>query len=294
MACINVNGLNLEYESIGNPTDPCLLLIMGFNMQLTAWNPDFCKMLADAGLRVIRFDNRDIGLSERLAQLGQPLVLPIALRRLCALPASSPYSLMDMATDAIALLNALKINRAHLVGASMGGMIAQLMAIHYPQRIASLCSIMSSSGDLLQLWPTPRMGLAMLRKHGRDIDSSIRYWVRFWQAAASPTNIPTPEQIELEVRESFDRSQDFSGRQRQLAAIFAAPSRHRLLRTIKMPTRIIHGADDPLINLRAARKLAQLVPGARLSIIKGMGHDLPPVLFPEITALIVNNVERGA
>ena len=267
---------------------------MGFNMQLTAWDLEFCKLLARSRLNVIRFDNRDIGLSDRLNQLGQPAAAPIALSRLFAVPASSPYSLLDMAVDAIGLLDALEINRAHVVGASMGGMIAQLMAIHFPERVASLCSMMATTGEYLQLWPKPRMRRAMSPPPGTDIESLTEYWIRFWQAAASPDNPPDPRLIASRTREAFDRSQDFSGRQRQLAAILAAPSRNRQLRSIKAPTQIIHGKDDPLIRVRSARKLAKLVPGARISIVEGMGHDLPPKLFPKITELILKNVERAA
>ena len=293
MACITANGLNLEYESIGDPADTSLLLIMGFNMQLTAWDLEFCKLLADSGLHVIRFDNRDIGLSDRLTHLGQPAAAPIALRRLCALPAVSPYSLLDMAGDAIGLLDALQINRAHVVGASMGGMIGQLMAIHFPQHVASLCSMMATTGDCLQLWPKPRMRRALSPPPGPGIESLIQYWVRFWQAAASPDNIPDPGLIASRTREAYERSQDCSGRQRQLAAILAAPSRNRLLRSIRAPTQIIHGKDDPLIRVRAAWKLAGLIPGARISLIEGMGHDLPPHLFTKIAGLILKNAERG-
>lgn len=266
---------------------------MGFNMQLTAWDLEFCKLLARSGLHVIRFDNRDIGLSGRLGHFGQPNPVPMVLRRLCGLSATSPYSLPDMAADAIGLLDALNIKRAHLVGASMGGMIAQLMAIDYPQRITSLCSIMASTGEYLQLWPKPRMLRAMMSPPGEDLESLVRYSQSFWNAAASPENLPDARLIGQRTREAFDRSPDGSGQHRQLAAILAAPSRNTQLPSIKAPTQIIHGKDDPLVRVRSARKLAKLIPGARLSLIDRMGHDLPPLLMTRIVGLILDNAERG-
>jgi proline iminopeptidase len=293
MASIRANGLTIEYESHGNPRDPCVLLIMGFNMQLTAWDPAICDLLARSGLYVIRFDNRDIGLSDRISQGGQPATTRIFFRRLFSMPVTVPYSLLDMAQDSVALLTALNIERAHVVGASMGGMIAQLMAIHFQQQVASLCSLMASTGEQHQLWPKPRMLRALFPPPAPDLQSVIDYGVRFWNAAASPDNPSDPQLVAQRVREALDRSPDLSGRQRQLAAIFSAPSRKHLLPSIKAPTQIIHGRDDPLVRASSARQLGRLIPGAQVALIDGMGHDLPPALHTRIAGLIIDNIRRA-
>lgn len=277
MPVTRANGVRLAWERIGDPAAPALVLVMGYGMQLTAWPAGFCRDLAAGGFQVIRFDNRDIGLSERLHGLGQPPIPTLLARRLLGLPVAAPYTLFDMAQDTVALLDALAIDRAHVVGVSMGGMIAQRVAIQAPERVASLTSISSATGALRFALPRPRvMALTLTAPGGDDLGQRLRHGVKFWRAVASPGDPPSDAELEADLRAWHERSADLSGRQRQLAAIIAERSRVPALRRLAVPTLVIHGRADPMLPFAGGVATARAVPGARLLAFDGLGHDLRP------------------
>lgn len=288
-----LDNLHLEYEVLGDPDDPPVVLIMGFGMQLIAWPDPFCDQLIERGLRVIRFDNRDIGLSSRLKHLGQPRPGALIARRSLGLPVNPPYPLSAMADDTVGLLDYLAIPRAHIVGASMGGMIAQLVAIRRPDRAASLCSIMSTTGQLRYGWPRPDIMRLMLHSPGPTLEERIRHGVRFWRAIGSPGDVPSEDEVRELVTAFYRRSSDLSGFWRQFAAIVAEKSRVPLLRRLRLPALVIHGDSDPLIRPAAGVATAHAIPGAALHILPGMGHDLRPTYQPRIAELIADQVHAG-
>ena len=279
------------YERQGDPTAPVVVLIMGFSMQMIAWPQPLIDRLVTAGLQVLRFDNRDIGLSGRM--VGRPNVRRMVLRRLFGLPVHPPYSLRDMAQDLRHLMDELGLDRAHIVGASMGGMIAQWLAIDAPQRVASLCSMMSTTGQLRYAFPAPSLIPLIVNPPGDTLESRLEHGVRFWQAVASPADPPSAEEIREQMREYYERSADLSGRDRQLAAVLGERSRVPLLRQLHCPTLVLHGDADRLIRAAAGRATAKAIPGARLHIIPGMGHDLRPGLIPHVADRIIDHVRRA-
>ncbi|MDB5797863.1 MAG: alpha/beta hydrolase [Paucimonas sp.] len=282
------NGIRIAYEALGDSRDTPLLLIMGLGAQLVDWPDSFCELLVDSGYYVIRFDNRDSGLSERMDHLGKPN-LPLAyMKSLMLMPVNSGYLLDDMAADAIGLLDALDIPRAHVVGASMGGMIAQIMAARHPQRVMSLTSIMSTSGRRSLPGPLPRVREAMMARPPRagDVEALVAHSMQLFRLIGSP-GYPIPEvELRRRVGNAVGRGASRVGTARQLLAVTASGDRIALLPTIRVPTLVIHGSDDPLVPVFAARDVARLVPGAVLHEIPGMGHDLPPQLDVQLTTLI--------
>ena len=283
-----VNGVNIAYQSAGDPGDPALLLIMGLGMQLTGWPDDLVEALVELGFHVIRFDNRDSGLSDKFEHAGTPN-LPLAfLKTLVRWPLKGAYSLEDMAGDAIGVLDALGVAKAHIVGASMGGMIAQIVAARYPQRVLTLTSIMSSSGRRGLPGPT-RAARAILFKRPakpQDFDSLVSHGANVFRVIGSPA-YPTPDKVLRErVGSQIKRNTCPGGVLRQMVAIAASGERSALLNTIKVPTLVIHGAADPLVPLACGEDTARLVPDARLAIIEGMGHDLPAQLIERLVSLI--------
>jgi pimeloyl-ACP methyl ester carboxylesterase len=261
---------------------------MGLGMQLTSWPAAFVEGLVDLGFFVIRFDNRDAGLSTKFDDAGTPN-LPLAfLKTLVRWPLTSAYTLDDMADDAIGVLNALGVGKAHVVGASMGGMIAQIVAARHPERVLSLTSIMSSSGRRGLPGPTREARAVLLRRprNPQDFDSIVEHTAKVFRTIGSPA-YPTPEkQLRERVAASIRRNTCPSGVARQMVAIAASGDRVALLKTIKAPTLVIHGAADPLVPLAAGEDTAKLVAGARLEVIEGMGHDLPAQLIERLLALI--------
>ncbi len=286
MPVVFSNGLDLFYESIGEG-EP-LLLVMGLGAQLVAWDDDFCAQLAGQGFRVIRFDNRDVGLSTKLDHVPKFSVRRMFVRSLVGLPISAPYTLRDMADDTVGLLDALGIDRAHIVGASMGGMIAQIVAIEYPQRVRSLTSIMSHPGDRLSRVPKPRAARALMRPAPRSREEAIERHLATFRVIGSPGFQFDEARRRSYAGRAYDRSFYPRGFVRQIAAIAASPSRVGALRRVLAPTLVIHGAQDPLVPPRGGRLTARSVPGARLHIIPGMGHDLPQQAWPEITGAIAD------
>lgn len=285
------NGMTIAYQTQGDPAATPVLLIMGLGMQLTSWPQDFVDGLVEQGFYVIRFDNRDAGLSTKLDQHGTPN-LPIAfIKSLLRLPLNSPYTLNDMAYDALGVLDGLGIKKAHIIGASMGGMIAQIVAAKMPERVLTLTSIMSTSGRRGLPGPTAKARKALMTRpqNPRDLDCVIDHMVKTFQVIGSPA-YPTPvKQLRERLAFSIKRSTSTAGVARQMVAIGASGSRVKLLKTITAPTLVIHGAADPLVPLACGIDTAAHIPGAKLEVIEGMGHDLPPALIERLLALIDNH-----
>ncbi|MDG2047389.1 MAG: alpha/beta hydrolase [Halioglobus sp.] len=287
---INANGIELAYEEFGDSADPAILLIMGLGTQMIGWPEHFCAGLAAQGYRVIRFDNRDIGLSQKMDTLPTPAVLKVMLFARLKLPLAVPYTLEDMAHDAVSLLDALNIKAAHLVGASMGGMIAQLVAGYFPSKVLSLTSIMSTSGRKSLPGPDRKIALHMLRRPAKaDAESMHEYAMRTWRLIGSPAYPPTDEALSEKISRSYQRSYYPAGHSRQMVAIMAGGDRVKALTSIVAPTLVIHGKADPLVPVSGGIDTARLVPGAKLELIEGMGHDLPDELIPRFVKLIGSN-----
>lgn len=292
---IKANGLELAYEQFGRDSDPTLLLIMGLGTQLTGWPDAFCRALADSGLRVVRFDNRDIGLSTKMRSIRrydgpQKAFLKARFNR----RVETPYSLEDMAADTVGLMDGLGIRQAHLVGASMGGMIAQLVAALHPERALSLTSIMSTSGAR----HLPRARFKVLLRMGKapkntDPDTVARHMARTMRMIGSPVYGRSLADWTSEIRRNVVRSYYPPGVRRQMLAVLTAPSRADLLGAISCPTLIIHGKADPLLPVKHGRHTAKSMPAARYEEIEGMGHDLPPRLLPYFVSLITDLVEQS-
>ncbi len=267
MTSARANGITIEYETFGDPSDPAVLLICGLGSQLIRWDVELCVALADAGFYVIRFDNRDVGLSTWLDDLP---------------PSPPPYTLVDMADDAAGLLDAMGIRAANVVGVSMGGMIAQTLAIAHPDRVLTLVSIMSTTGDRGVGQSTPEALAALRSPRPSDREAAIELGVTLSLLIGSP-GYPADEQRERDrVAASFDRAFHPTGFVRQLAAITAQPDRTEALHGVRVPALVIHGDADPLIAPSGGRATAAAIPGARLKLVGGMGHDLPPQLFDEL------------
>jgi pimeloyl-ACP methyl ester carboxylesterase len=284
-----VNGIEIVYETIGDPSDPPLLLVMGLGMQLIHWDRNLCERLAERGFYVIRFDNRDAG---RSTKIDAPV--PDVRRAMVGLHIDAPYLLEDMADDAFGLLDHLGIGAAHVVGVSMGGMIAQTMAIERPERVLSLTSIMSTTGERRVGRPKLRVWSVLLRRAPRDRQGFIDHFVRVFRMIGS-RGYPFDE---ARVRElaaaTYDRDHDTAGTGRQLAAIMASGDRTSRLRSLRMPTTVIHGRNDPLVPFRAGKASARAIPGARLIEIPGMGHDLPEQVWPRMLDAVVETAGRAA
>jgi pimeloyl-ACP methyl ester carboxylesterase len=283
VAKVRANGIEIEYETIGKESDPTVLLIMGLGAQLTLWSDAFCDGLAGRGFRIVRFDNRDCGLSTDFDSWGQA-DLPAALMKLMAgKKVEAPYLISDMAADAVGLLEALDIDRAHLVGASMGGMIAQVAAAKYPSRTRSLVSIMSTSGRPGLPQGKPEAIKATLERPAtNDRETMVRHYMMLRKIIGSPGYPETDVEARRLVERNIDRRYYPAGVGRQYLAILASGDRVELLKTVKVPTLVIHGADDPLLPHEGGRDVAALVPGAQLEIYPGMGHDLPTALTPKL------------
>lgn len=279
----------IEYEVRGDPKDTAIVLIMGLGMQLTSWPEALCQALVAGGYQVVRFDNRDSGLSARAPAGKVPKLWQAVAASLLHLPLRIPYRLHDMASDALRVMDALQIDRAHVVGASMGGMIAQVLAAEFAPRVLSLTSIMSSSGNPRLPLPTRKARKALLGRPAdpANVESVVDHLVQVFGVIGSPA-YPEPEaSLRERVRRGVLRAYDPRGVQRQLLAVIASGDRRRLLRGITVPTLVIHGRADPLVSLAAGQDTAGNVPGAKLRVIEGMGHDLPGALLPQIAAAIL-------
>ena len=288
MPILKSNGINIAYETTGDPKGVPVLLIMGLGMQLIAWPDDFVEGLVELGFYVVRFDNRDCGLSDKFDHAGKPNLPLVFFKSLVRWPLKSAYSLEDMAGDAMGVMRALGIARAHVVGVSMGGMIAQIIAAKFPDRVLSLTSIMSSSGRRGLPGPTRAARSALLSRPAnvRNLDVLVSHMAGVFKVIGSPA-YPTPDQqLRTRVARAMKRNVSTAGVARQMVAIAASGDRSKLLKKIAVPTLVIHGAADPLVPLACGADTARQIPGARLEVIEGMGHDLPSQLVERLLALI--------
>ena len=288
MTAIKANGITLEYDEFGNKSAPPVLLIMGLGGQMIWWAEPFCQQLASRGYRVIRFDNRDIGMSTKLDD-ACPDPGALLMQAFSGSKVTPPYTLRDMAADAAGLLDALGLPSAHVVGASMGGMIAQRMAIHFPARVRSLTSIMSSTGNPGLPQGDPKVLALLTSARPATPAEAIDFGVNVWRALGGP-GFPFDEAATRElVIVSGQRSSHVMGQPRQMLAIVTDGDRREALRDLNVPTLVIHGDADPLVPFAAGQDTADNVPGARLVAIQGMGHELPagawPRMIDEITKL---------
>ena len=283
------NGIELCYQETGDPEGEPLLLVMGLATQMIAWPEEFCELLAERGFRVIRFDNRDIGRSTRIKAAGVPGKLDMVFGR----RASAPYLLRDMAADTFGLMDHFGIDSAHLVGASMGGMIVQSAAIEQPQRVRSIVSIMSTTGSRRVGHPSYRTFGLLLGRPPREREAAIERIVKTFRVIGSPGYPFEEERIREIAGRSFDRGHSQAGIARQLHAITASGDRTPALRKLKLPALVIHGKNDVLVNPSGGRATAKAVPDARLKMVDGMGHDLPRALWPEFAEEIAANAARA-
>ncbi|MCB1414493.1 MAG: alpha/beta hydrolase [Xanthobacteraceae bacterium] len=291
MPVVTANGIDIAYDEFGDPKAPVILLIMGLGTQMIAWPVPFCEALAQRGFRVVRFDNRDVGLSTKFDDAAPVDVMASFSQAMAGKPVEAPYRLDDMAADAIGLMDVLGIQRAHIVGASMGGMIAQVIAAKYPARTRSLVSIMSSSGDPSLPPGTPEAVAALLapRPDAKDREKVIEHGMKVYRVIGSPGFPTSDDELYAKIKASAERSYYPIGVGRQLVAVLASGSRVDLLKTIAAPTLVLHGADDPLVPVEAGKDTAKHVPGAALTIVPGMGHDVAPGLVPILVDAIADH-----
>lgn len=290
---VRANGISVEVEDTGESDRPAVLLVMGLGMQLVAWPAAFVDGLRAAGYRVVRFDNRDAGLSQSLPELGVPNLVVESLRRRFGLRVRAPYTLADMADDTRGVLDALRIKACHLVGVSMGGMIAQRLALAAPHRIASLTSIMSSSGARWLPGPTPPVVRALM---ARPADSSeqaiVDHTMRLLRLIGSP-GFPADEALVRErVLAATRRAWNPAGTARQMAAVMADTRRAAELRGLKVPALVVHGKDDPLVPYACGEDTARRIPHAQLVGIHGMGHDLPPGVVDRVLQVLLAHLRQ--
>lgn len=296
MAQLKVNGLEIEYDTFGTANADPLLLIMGLGTQMTAWSPDFCNALAGHGHYVVRFDNRDIGLSTKFHDVKAPGRLRYVINHIFRTGLNVPYSLNDMATDAAGVLDALGIESAHVVGASMGGMIAQLLTVGHPECVKSLTSIMSTSGNPKLPAARPDVVKHIFANRPRTSDPAVmlEHMIRTVKMISSPGYPRSDDEWREQLSASLTRSYYPQGFMRQMAAIVDDGSRVQRLKTIRKPTLVIHGSDDPLVPVECGIDTARHIKGAKLEILDGMGHDLPPLLVDRITSLIARHTRSSA
>jgi pimeloyl-ACP methyl ester carboxylesterase len=284
------SGIDLCYETFGSSEDPAILLIMGLGGPMGWWDEEFCTELAERGFFVIRYDNRDTGRSTKLRQhrVRRSDVFKAVTGR-----AKAPYSLSDMAGDAIGLLDELGIKSAHVVGVSMGGMIAQTLAIGSPERVRSLTSIMSSTGKRTVGWQHPKLLTTLLGSSGPGREGYLASSQQSWTRIASPGFPTTPEKMLSRAQETYDRGWTASGVLRHMMAVMTQPDRTMDLRKVDVPTTVIHGKNDPLVHRSGGRATARAIAGAEHVEITGMGHDMPSQLWPTFIDAIVRTARRA-
>lgn len=295
MPSVRANGITIAYETDGAAGGVPLVLVMGLGMPLVFWPDAIVGGLAKGGFRVVRLDNRDSGLSSRIED-GPHTPIPLAMARsILGMEVHAPYTLADMAADVTGLMDALAIERAHVVGASLGGMVAQVLAARHPRRVASLTSIMSGSGNPFVSVARPRALGAILHRPERpgEVASVTDYLVHVMGVIGSPRHPADPAKLRAHCERVARRGYDHHGIARQMLAMLASGDRRAELAAIRVPTLVIHGVDDPLIPRSAGREVARLVPGASLLELEGMGHDLPEPLIPEIVEAIVAHCRSG-
>ncbi len=290
MPTMPANGIELDYDCLGATGDPCILLIMGFSVQKIAWDEAFCQRLADEGFFVVRFDNRDVGRSSKIR--GGPF--PDLAAAFAGDFSSCSYHLEDMADDAAGLLDGLGVDAAHVVGASMGGMVAQALALRHPEKVRSLCSIMSTTGDPSVGQPSPEAMGVLLTPPPQTRDEAMERAVRVNRVIGSPSYPADQATVQQRAGRAWDRDHDPEGVARQLLAIMAQADRTQALGNLRLPAVVVHGEADPLVDVTGGRATAAAIPDARLVVLPGMGHDLPVGLWPQIVSAIVDNAARAA
>lgn len=289
MPRVTFGDIELEYETFGDPADPALVLVMGLGTQMITWDLQLCELFAAQGFHVIRFDNRDIGLSTVFDHLPVP-DLPALV---AGDTSTAPYLLSDMADDVVGLLDGLGIERAHLVGASMGGMIAQQTAIDHPSRVLSLCSIMSTTGDRSVGQGRPEVVATLRQAPAGDREATIEQRLASSRLTRSPGFSVDEDAARERIAASYDRSNRPLSALRHLAAVMASPDRTEGLRGVIAPTLVIHGSHDPLVDKSGGEATAAAVPGAELIIIEGMAHDLPVDVWPTVVEAVTANAKRA-
>ncbi|MEP0356723.1 alpha/beta hydrolase [Paraglaciecola sp.] len=279
---INTNGINVNFDSFGNEDAPVIILIMGLATQMIFWETKFCELLASKGFRVIRFDNRDVGKSTWCDDLNVPSHLALLANILLKRTLKAPYSLNDMAKDTLGLMDGLQIDQAHVVGASMGGMIAQALAIRSPERVKSLTSIMSTTGN--RQLPKPKITFLsnLFKRPPKQADQFVAFGLSLWKALHGNTYGFQKEKVSELLRLSVHRGLNPKSNVRQLAAILSSKDRTEALKAVKIPSLILHGDSDPLIPVACGHATAQAIPHSKIKVYSGMGHTLPDELLPEI------------
>ncbi len=291
---IVANGIAIEVDDQGPASADPLVLIMGLGMQLVAWPDTLVQLLVSRGFRVIRFDNRDVGLSQGFDHLGVPNLALAALRHTFHFPVRSPYSLRDMAADTVGVLDALGLQRAHVCGASMGGMVAQHLAAEHPQRVKSLTLMMTTTGARHLPQASWRVQRALLsRPAGRDQAAVVKHLQKVMTLIGSPAYPADPDSLQRRLQATVARAWRPAGTARQLAAVAADGDRSAMLSRIRAPTAVIHGQADPLVPVAAGLDLAARIAGARSDIVPGMGHDLPDQLLSHFADTIADNARRA-
>jgi pimeloyl-ACP methyl ester carboxylesterase len=290
MAKVDANGIQIEYETFGDPGSPPLLLIIGLGSQLIFWDDDLCQQLAQQGHYVIRFDNRDVGLSSKLEEADVPDIEKTIEALMLGETVNPPYTIEDMADDAVGLLDALDIEKTHLCGMSMGGMIAQSIAINNPQRVLSLISIYSRTGDPNEPPPKPEAMEFLLTPLPEEREANIEHNLKIFRTIAGP-GFPFDEEWHRRLAtQAYDRAFYPQGVARQLVAVLTQKNPKPALASLSAPTLVIHGADDPLVLVEGGENTAAAIPGAELMIIEGMGHDLPHGgAWPQIIDAVVEH-----
>ncbi|MCF6376637.1 alpha/beta fold hydrolase [Nocardioides KLBMP 9356] len=283
-------GVELYYQTFGDPSDEPLVLVMGLGGPMNWWDTELCVMLAEAGFYVVRYDNRDTGRSTRIPGRVKRSHL---VRAFGGAKVRAPYSMSDLADDAVALMDHLGLESAHLAGISMGGMIAQTVAIEHPKRVRSLTSIMSTTGKRSVGWQDPRLIPALLapRKPGRE--SYVSTSVAFWDVIGSPGYPADRERLTARAGETFDRGYSASGVMRHMMAVLQQPDRTHRLRSLRIPALVVHGLNDKMVHVSGGRSTAAAIPGAELVLVDGMGHDLPPALFETLVEAISRTADRA-
>ncbi|MFX0021031.1 MAG: alpha/beta fold hydrolase [Candidatus Hermodarchaeota archaeon] len=293
MPRVKANNIEIEYDTFGNPSSKPLLLIMGLGAQMIRWEEELCKKFVERGFYVIRFDNRDIGLSTKFDEAGEPDIMKLYMQMAKGEKIESLYTLDDMADDAVGLLTAINIDKAHICGASMGGMIAQTIAYRHPSRVLSLISIMSSTGNPDLPRPKPEAINVLIQPAPTEREAIIEHGVNNLRIIHG-TGLPFDEKkARKSVIASYDRSNYRPGYSRQLAAVIAAGNRKQALASITVPTLVIHGSEDPLMPPEGGKDTAEAIPGAELLIIEGMGHSLPLEVWPQLLDAIVKNTSKA-
>ena len=282
MANVQANGIQIEYDTFGDRSGRPLLMVMGLGAQMIHWRAEFCEQLADAGHFVVRFDNRDVGLSSKLEAAGLPDMAAIMGQMAAGQPISAPYSLDDMADDAFGLLDALDIPSAHICGASMGGMIVQAMAIRAPRRVNSLTSIMSSTGNRELPPAKPEAMAALMSPAGANRSEMLARSITVSKVIGSPGYPADRAEVEARAVEAFERSFYPVGVARQMVAVFSHGNRKSALQQLDIPALVIHGQADPLVPVEGGIDTHEALRGSQLMLIEGMGHDLPRQVWPRI------------